>query len=207
MKISKELLAAMGQQWYWMQGLLFKFRDDADGIRALSVVNGTARSVENRMLVTAILGTNDWERDVNRTQAFWMPLDFDWTDPGFVGIAERGIESINIFSDSVFRSAITGKEKARREAEEKIIEGVLPRSFRQEIVRDWGVNVSAFFDDDVSLPLLHVVIESGGEDVVHAKISCWSGVIRIPGRDPRFCESFNASNREVRLAFDEWLES
>lgn len=206
MDLAKEILEEMGRQHHWLQPLEFKFRNDADGIRALSVVNGMARNAENRLLVTAILGSNDWGRDANRTQVFWVPINFDWTDSSFAGIVGRGIESIHVSGTSPLKAIITGRRKKHPEAEHAIIEGVFPRDFQQRIAHEWDVNSVAFFDAARVLPVLCAVIEHDGQAVVNAEISCWSGNIRIAGRSPCFCDSLDVARNEIEGAFNTWIE-
>lgn len=205
MKLTKEVLEEVGRQHHWLQPLEFTFRGDADGIRALAVVNRMARNVEGQMLVATILGSSDWGGDRNRKQTFWMPRLFDWTDTSFSGIVQFGVESIHVVGTSPLHAAVTGKQRRRDEAALDIVEGVFPRDFRDEIVRDWGVNVSASFDPNRPLPVLHVFIEQGGRPAVHAEILCWSGIIRIANREI-FCDSFDVARKEIEDAFNTWLE-
>ena len=204
-----ETLKAMSDLHRPIQSLSVTFADGIDGIRMLSVLNAYSEKgyveFESKVLVLAILATQDWDR-TGRKLVMYFTHGLLWDEDGFLSLAERGIESIRVASDSPLNALQSGREKKREEAYATIAGAVLTPVIRSEIA-EWGLTVEHALSRVNDLSTICISVKNGDRIVFRILLDGWSGSIFTGNLVTIcFCSTLETAQREVRNALVKYLE-
>ncbi len=204
-----ETMKQMGDNHHPMQSLCLTFTPGIDGIRMLSVLRHYAEkgyvAFESDVLVQAILVSQDWACTGRKLMVYFRGGAL-WGELDFLKLAERGVESIRVASDSPLNALQSGRQKKREGALESIAKGVLTPELLREF-SEWDLTVEHSIVEMHGLFSMWVVVKSGEHIKITIVLDGWSGnIISTSGVIISFCSSFQTVQNELRKKLAEYLE-
>lgn len=203
-------MKAMADRHQRFQPLLITFAEGTDGFRALSVIKSFCEKgcvrFESELLALAILASHDWAH-TNRKLKMYFTLGHLWRESAFLQIAEQGIESIQIGSDSPLNALQSSRQKKREEAMSAIVEAVLTPEVRDEI-KGWGLTVHHELIESEGLHAMKIVVRNEAEVAFSLLLDGWSGSIFDfdLAIAPCFCDSYETVQVQLQTVLEKYLE-
>ncbi len=204
-----ETLKAMAYRHHPLQALVLTFAPGIDGIRMLSVLKGYSDQgyvrFESEILVLAILHSRDWDRTGRKLIMHFVAGQL-WNEDGFLCLAEKGIERIEVGSSSPLSSLQSGRQKKREEAVSQIAAAVLTDEVRSEI-SEWGLTASFHPLEVHGLYSMCITIDDDKTTVFSLFLEGWSGnILTSSGEVLCNCSSYETVQKQLRNMLAKYLE-
>ena len=204
-----ETLKAMATRHHPLQALLVTFAPEIDGIRMLSVLKSYADKgyirFESELLILAILASRDWGRTGRKLTVYFVAGQL-WDEDGFLQLAERGIENIDVASDSPLNVLQSSRQKKREDAMAQIAAAVLTPEVRNEI-SEWGLKVRFHALEYHGLHSMCIAVDDNHTTVFSIFLDGWSGNLLTPSNTIICnCSSYMTIQQELRKMLAKYLE-
>lgn len=191
----------MAARHHPLQALTITFAQGIDGFRMLSVLNNYSEKgyvrFEDKLLALAILHTQDWDRNGRKLTMHFVAGGL-WSEDGFMRLAEKGIERIEVAGSSPLNALQSGRQKKREEAFAQITSGVLTPLFLSEI-EGWGLTTSSQQLTDHGLHSMCIDVSNGAEPAFSVVLDGWSGnIFTKSGRMLSHCSSYETAQNKIR---------
>jgi hypothetical protein len=167
-----------------MQGLRLRF-DRQTGMIGLGRLKLLCESnaqirIEDRdyVVVLAILASQDWGGDQNRTVGVHGLCA---ADQDYLYQIGRDVEHLELSGEHGAQGIMVKRQKTRDEAVEKIISGVLAADLVHEI-EDWGLTIAGELVEYLNTPAIQFMIcRTEGEMILRVTLDGWTGRYGIDG--------------------------
>ncbi|MBU4217063.1 hypothetical protein L6270_04510 [Candidatus Parcubacteria bacterium] len=179
-----ETLTEMGRR-YPKVGPRLEIKFKPQGINALRALweFSSAGLVEfvQKILVLAILESNDWGGDQNRSVLVRLPLGYILTSPIFLEQGAEGIESIRLATPHPLNVLMTGRKKVQEEHANRIIQECIGNLNDADELPNYDLRITGELEVVNGLPQLTFNLRSA--DAIEAIIILdgWSGQTIVDG--------------------------
>lgn len=184
------------QRLYSLQAVDVTFNKGSDSISSLRRLRklGAKVSEQEALNLLAIIDSNDWGTDKNRTVTFW---NLGLLDEATLTHVAQDIESIKT-GDHWASGLTTSRKKRQEEVTQQLIADVLNENIIEE-VSSWGASIEGHFAEIDGLPAIEFAVRNQEtcETLVVVAVDGWSGRYAINGEwgDRRFTDAQSVRER------------
>jgi hypothetical protein len=182
--MDEETCREMGRR-YPKTGPMLEIKFKPQGINALCSLWEFSRAglVEfaHKVVVMAILESNYWGCDQNRTVMVRLPLGYILTSPVFLAQGAKDIESIRLATQHPLNVLMTGRKKIQEENATRIIQECIGNLNKSGELSDFDLHLTGELEVANGLPQLTFKLKNTDATEAIIILDGWSGQMIVNG--------------------------